>query len=217
MPTRVYLETSPKQVFACALDWPGWCRAGKDEGTALAALADSAPRYAQVAGLAGAAFPDDATEFEVFERIEGGSGTAFGVPSANASADRSPVTVIEAKRIADLVSAAWATFDATRARSPGELRKGPRGGGRDRDKMTAHGMEADTAYAYELERKHKAPAIDDPAAIEALREAILEVLREPSDGGPLAGRRWTHRYAARRIAWHALDHAWEMEDRAEPA
>jgi hypothetical protein len=83
--------------------------------------------------------------------------------------------------------------------------------------MTAHVMEADSAYAYELGRKHQAPAIDDPAAIEALREAILEVLREPSDGGPLAGRRWTHRYAARRIAWHALDHAWEMEDRAEPA
>ncbi|HKA98202.1 MAG TPA: hypothetical protein VKD66_18215 [Streptosporangiaceae bacterium] len=27
---------------------------------------------------------------------------------------------------------------------------------------------------------------------------------------------WPARYAARRIAWHALDHAWEMEDRSEP-
>jgi hypothetical protein len=27
---------------------------------------------------------------------------------------------------------------------------------------------------------------------------------------------WPPRYAARRIAWHALDHAWEIEDRSEP-
>ena len=24
---------------------------------------------------------------------------------------------------------------------------------------------------------------------------------------------WTTAYAARRIAWHVLDHAWEMQDR----
>ena len=45
---------------------------------------------------------------------------------------------------------------------------------------------------------------------------MLEVLGRPSDGSPLADRRWTARYAARRIAWHALDHAWEIEDRSEP-
>ena len=57
-----------------------------------------------------------------------------------------------------------------------------------------------------------------PAAITAMRDDMLRGPRaNPSDGQPLAGRRWLHRYAARRIAWHALDHAWEMEDRAEPA
>jgi hypothetical protein len=35
----VCLEVSPKQAVASALDWPGWCRAGPDEGAALAALA----------------------------------------------------------------------------------------------------------------------------------------------------------------------------------
>jgi hypothetical protein len=50
-----------------------------------------------------------------------------------------------------------------------------------------------------------------------MRSAMLDVLREPSDGSPLAGRRWTARYAASRIAWHALDHAWEMEDRSDVA
>jgi hypothetical protein len=46
---------------------------------------------------------------------------------------------------------------------------------------------------------------------------MLAVLRQPSDGSALADRKWTARYAAHRIAWHSLDHAWEIEDRTEPA
>ena len=37
----------------------------------------------------------------------------------------------------------------------------------------------------------------------------------PSDGSPVVPNGWTTRYAARRIAWHVLEHAWEMQDRAE--
>ena len=214
----VYLETSDKKVFACAQDWPGWCRAGRDEDLALQALADAAPRYARVPKQAKVDFPDAdaATAFDVVQRIPGGAGTAFGVPGASSKADRGPVKAAEAERLAALVEASWAIFDRTRATSPESLRKGPRGGGRDRDKMAFHVMEADSAYAHELGLKHRPPAIDDMKAIRAMRDDILRVLAEPSDGQPLAGRRWLHRYAARRIAWHALDHAWEMEDRAEP-
>jgi hypothetical protein len=50
----------------------------------------------------------------------------------------------------------------------------------------------------------------------AIRAAMFEILRQPSDGSPIGGRKWPPRYAARRIAWHALDHAWEIEDRTEP-
>jgi hypothetical protein len=57
----------------------------------------------------------------------------------------------------------------------------------------------------------------DRAAVEAERAAVLDILGRASDGWPIADRRWTVRYAARRIAWHALDHAWEMEDRSELA
>ncbi len=48
-----------------------------------------------------------------------------------------------------------------------------------------------------------------------MREAIAAVLREPSDGSPIEGRKWNRRYAARRVAWHVLDHAWEIEDRTD--
>jgi hypothetical protein len=56
---------------------------------------------------------------------------------------------------------------------------------------------------------------DDIAAIEELREAIAAVVGAPSDGSPVVPNGWTTSYAARRIAWHVLENAWEMQDRAE--
>jgi hypothetical protein len=131
--------------------------------------------------------------------------------------DRLPTTAAEGERLGALVAAAWSTLDAVAATAPASLRKGPRGGGRDRDKVVVHALEADHAYAIEIGVRHRPPAPGDRPAIEAEREAMLDVIRAPSDGTPLAGRKWTVRYAARRIAWHALDHAWEMEDRTEAA
>jgi hypothetical protein len=214
--TPVYLETSKRRTFVCALDWPGWCRAGKDEALALEAFAAAKPRYRHVAKVAGVAF-DATADPEVVERHEGGAGTAFGVPSAIAAADHRPVDAKEARRLAALVEASWTVFDATAAGAPLELRKGPRGGGRDRDRIVGHVVEADGAYAREMGLKLPAPATGDRAAVSVMRARMLDVLRAPSDGAPLAGRRWTHAYAARRIAWHALDHAWEIEDRTEPS
>jgi len=80
--------------------------------------------------------------------------------------------------------------------------------------MLSHVVEADAAYAREIGLRLKEPAWDDRSAVAAMRAQLLEAIGMPSDGSPLAGRRWTARYAARRIAWHALDHAWEMEDRS---
>lgn len=33
--TRVCLELGPEKVFACALDWAGWCRIGRCEERAV--------------------------------------------------------------------------------------------------------------------------------------------------------------------------------------
>jgi hypothetical protein len=206
---RVMVEAAPKRVFVAALDWPGWVRGGKDEGLAVEALLAAAPRFATVAAEAGLAFDPDTLELEVVERLPGGSGTEFGVPSSIAEADQAPVDAAEARRLAAIVEAAWVVFDRVAAAAPEELRKGPRGGGRDRTKIVGHVNEADEAYAREIGLASR------PKEVLALRAAMLEVLRTPSDGAPLAGRRWTQRYAARRIAWHALDHAWEIEDRTE--
>jgi hypothetical protein len=210
-------ETGAKRTFAWAVDWPGWARSGKTPQLARAALVGYAPRYAPVVEAAKLEMPAvDESVLDVVDRVAGGSGTDFGVPSAITDADRRPVTAAEAKRLAALVEAAWTIFEKVAAGAPASLRKGPRGGGRDRDKMVGHVIEADHAYAREIGIRLPQPHIGERRAVEAERAGMLEVLGRPSDGGPLAERTWTQRYAARRIAWHALDHAWEMEDRSEP-
>jgi len=209
-------ETTPRKAFAWAVDWPGWCRGGKDATQARDALVACAPRYGIVANVAGLEFPAVETiDLRVVESVAGGGGTEFGVPSTITDRDRRRVTAADAERLARLVEAAWAIFDEVAERAPAELRKGPRGGGRDRDKMVGHVIEADHAYAREIGIHQKPPTADDRAAVQAERAAMLNVLRQPSDGSPLADRSWPLRYAARRIAWHALDHAWEMQDRAD--
>jgi hypothetical protein len=209
---RVLVEMTPRKTFASALDWPGLARSGRDEAGALIALAAAMPRYAPVAELAGQAF-DTTAELIVAERVPGDATTAFGAPAVVAGADRVPTDTAEAHRLAALVEAAWRTFDAVAEAAPESLRKGPRGGGRDRTKIVDHIDNADAAYASVLGRRHR-PV--DRGAVAAMRSDVLAVLRESSDGSPVAGRRWPPRYAARRIAWHALDHAWEIEDRTGP-
>ncbi len=215
MPSRtiaVAIETTPKKCFASALEWPGWSRSGRDPDAALAALADYAQRYAPIAEAAGHRLPASITLEEV-QRLPGGSSTAFGVPEITFDADRAPVTPAAAKRLAALVTAAWSYFDEVVPVTPEHLRKGPRGGGRDRDKMVAHVLESENGYARQLGIKVPAPAWGDTEAIDAQRLAIAAVIGQRSDGDPV--HKWTTRYAARRVAWHVLDHAWEMQDRAE--
>jgi hypothetical protein len=208
-------EVAAKKAFAWAIDWPGWCRSGKDAELAREALLEYAPRYAVVAKAAKLDLPDlDGADLDVVDSVGGGSGTEFGVPSSITDRDRRRVTAMEAERLAAIVGAAWTLFDKVAAKSPAELRKGPRGGGRDRDKMIRHVIESDHYYAREIGIRLPEPDATDRRAVKAERRAVLDILRQPSDGSPLAERKWTLRYAARRIAWHALDHAWEMEDRS---
>jgi hypothetical protein len=211
---RLFVEETPRKVFASALDWPGLARGAKTEDLAIELLLAAMPRYAKVARRAGERFDPTDLDIEVSRRVEGDYGSAYGIPSMVAPEDREPVDAREAKRLAAIVEAAWTEFDRVAASAPESLRKGPRGGGRDRTKIVEHVDGADTGYASAIGLRHKA---DTREQVEALRADLLATLRTPSDGSPLAGRKWPARYAARRIAWHALDHAWEIEDRTEPA
>ncbi|WP_424533936.1 hypothetical protein ACOZ38_26890 [Sphaerisporangium viridialbum] len=209
--TDIYLEIGPKRVFACAYDWPGWCRVAKGEEGAMEALSEYVPRYRVIAERAGLPFEPDA--FTVVERAPGDSTTDFGAPSAIPAVDAQAVDAAVAERDTALVRAAWEVFDEVAAVSPEELRKGPRGGGRDRDKMVAHVVEAERAYARKIGVRHRRFPLGDHGARAEMRDDIAAVLSKPSDGSPLVPGGWPARYAARRIAWHVIDHIWEMEDR----
>jgi len=210
-------EATAKRAIAWVIDWPGWCRAGKDALLAREALVAIAPRYVEVAALAGLTPPSpaDVGVLDIVESVPGDASTDFGVPHAITGLDRRPIDAAGAERLTGLVAAAWTYLDAVAATAPAELRRGPRGGGRSRDKMLGHVIEADHAYAREIGVRLAPGSLDDRAAVDTERAAVLAVLREPSDGTPLSGRKWPLRYAARRIAWHALDHAWEMQDRSD--
>ncbi|TAN34552.1 hypothetical protein EPN29_02700 [bacterium] len=209
--TRVYIERGAKRVFASAVEWPGWCRAGRDEKAALDALAACAARYTPVAEIAGLEFPADAGgDFDVVERMPGNATTDFGAPGIIAKDESRPLPAAEAERTRALVAACWAALDRVVAKAPAELRKGPRGGGRDRDRIFEHVLGAESEYAKGIGLKLRPPDFKDAAAVAAFRQALLDRLRTPAGDA-----RWPARYAARRIAWHALDHAWEIEDRTE--
>ena len=214
VPTSVYLEIGNKKVFAGAIDWPGWCRSAKTEEAALAALAAYAPRYAPVARHAGLRLPANATrDFTVVERLAGSATTDFGAPGAIPSVDFAAVDRRQAKRMSALVTSAWAALDDVVAAAPARLRKGPRGGGRDRDAIASHVTDAEVAYARKIGVRLR-PASKDAQADVSLRAAILEVLSSPAPAANRDAPGWPRRYAARRIAWHALDHAWEIQDRS---
>lgn len=215
MPTAVYVEVGRRKTFACALDWPGWARAGRGEEAALEALAHYAARYAAIPAEAGIRFPKAAgDDFTVEERLAGSATTDFGAPDQTPAADREPLTARQAARLATLVEASWTVFDRVVAGAPAELRKGPRGGGRDRDAIVAHVVGSEAGYARALGIRLPKEAQSGSRAVGDLRQAITSALQAARAATPATPKGWLPRYAARRIAWHVLDHAWEIEDRS---
>ncbi|HEX6254250.1 MAG TPA: hypothetical protein VFZ70_00425 [Euzebyales bacterium] len=221
MTTAIYLEHGARKTFACAVDWPGWCRVAQGDDAAIALLASYAERYAAVAAEAAFAFPhasasDDVVgDLEVVEHVRGSGATDFGAPDAIPDVDRQPWDATTARRHADLLAASWRIFDRVVASAPAELRKGPRGGGRDRDEIAEHVAESERSYARQLGVRYTPTGFAEPGAPAAMREDLYGVLRDSRTADPLNGTRgWPPRYAARRLAWHVLDHAWEIEDKS---
>jgi hypothetical protein len=214
--TDIYLEVGRRRVFACAVAWPGWCRSGRSEDAALAALTEAGPRYATVCSLAGLPFDTEAesADFAVVEKVPGSATTDFGALDVPPSLDSAPAGVGAAATLAAFVKAAWDAFDGAAAAAPAALRKGPRGGGRDRDAIVAHLAEADVLHARMLGLKHRPGRACDAQACALLRSDILAALAGNAVQEAAAGDgRRPLRFVARRIAWHALDHAWEIQDR----
>ncbi len=95
------------------------------------------PRYAKVAALAGLSDEFGATgELAVVERLEGiGMTDYYGLSGRSAGPEQVQMTEPECERKVALLRASWTYFDEVAGRVSPELRKGPRGGGRDRDEI----------------------------------------------------------------------------------
>ena len=215
-PVRVMVEQGKKKkAVASAFDWPGWDRSAKSEDDALAVLATYRQRYATVAQRAGLADEFGAAgELAVVERLEGTGMTDFyGVSGRTAGPEYEPMNEAECERKVALLRACWAYFDDVASRVSPELRKGPRGGGRDRDRIVRHanGAEIDE-FAKKVGVITPLDAREDPVALRAHRDAFCEAIREHNARGASA-RSWTVQFLIRRCAYHMLDHAWEMEDK----
>ena len=200
VPTRVYFEEGKTSVFAAAIDWPGWCRRAKTTNAALEALLNYQDRYAAVLSV-----PFKPGKLEVVGTVAGNATTDFGAPGVDSPWDAEAITTRDLKRQITVLADCWAYFDGVVNAAPATLTKGPRGGGRDRDDIVAHVKEAERHYCSKLGTRvpPRTPWADQ-------RAVITESLLAGSPGGG-----WPPRYSLRRLAWHVLDHAWEIEDKSE--
>jgi hypothetical protein len=199
MTTRVYFEEGKSSVFAAAIDWPGWCRRAKSKDLALEALLDYQDRFAAVLSM-----PFKPGKLEVVGAVTGNATTDFGAPAVDTPWDSEAITASDLKRQVRVLTDIWAYFDAVVAGAPEALAKGPRGGGRDRDAVVAHVREAERHYCSKLGTR-----VPPRTPWTEQRGVVTDELLAGSPHGA-----WPSRYSIRRLAWHVLDHAWEIEDKS---
>jgi hypothetical protein len=217
---QVTLEIGPKgkQVVAVAPDWPGLERGAKTEEAAIERIQTYLPRYAPVVKLAGmdeefAAIAARSAAIDVIERYPGTGSTDFwGISFAFSDNDGQTMSSEALERELKLMQACWAFFDATRARVSAEMQKGPRGGGRDRDRIVQHTLNVEQDWATKLGVNAPEGALLTGDGLRAHRDAYLAAIRT-FHAQDKPARTWPLRYLIRHTAFHTLDHAWEMEDK----
>ena len=211
---RVVVELGRKLVFASAVDWPGWSRSGKTEDAAIGALLAYADRYGEVAESTGGdvTLPLEADLVTVDRRIGTGT-TDFGVPDLVHDLDREPMTAEVCEHHLALLRASWHYFDQVGRSVTPEMKKGPRGGGRTRDQIIAHVIEADRMYARKIGIRTPPFDVHNRDAVNAHHDAVFAAIPSLRLGNVATDKGWPVRYAIRRMAWHVLDHAWEMQDK----
>jgi len=218
MSVRTVIERGPKgrKAAAFAVDWPGWSRGGKTPEAAFEELAAYRDRYRPVARAVGLEHElDMAGELAIVEDRTGPGSTDFwGISFAPSSFEWELMPAPELERRLSLLQAAWRFFDDVAARVSPEMRKGPRGGGRDRDRIVRHvlGTEA-VDFSKQVGVRTPVDEVLTPAGLRMHRDAYLAALRERNERDPKVGKNSTLAFLIRHTAFHVLDHAWEMEDK----
>jgi hypothetical protein len=195
----VYFEEGAKSVFAVALEWPGWARRSSSRDRALEELLNYQVRYEVILGHNLPIGP-----ITVIGSVEGNATTDFGAPGVFGDWDEKTITTNERLRQVEILERCWRYFDLVVKGAPRTLAKGPRGGGRDRDEIVDHVRETERAYGPKMGVRipPRTPWPDQ-------RSLLLEHLcaRHHAQSWPLP-------HGIRRLAWHLVDHAWEIEDKS---
>jgi hypothetical protein len=206
-----------KRSVAFSLDWPGWSRGAKTPELALETLETYRRRYRPVAGLAGMAREFDAAgALQIVEdRVGTGSTDFWGISFSPSSTEHGTLTEADLERKLTLLQACWAFFDSVAARVSPEMRKGPRGGGRDRNRIVRHTIRTESEdFAKQVGLRIPEEAALSPEGLRRHRESYLEAIRAYNAGEvERKMRSWTLPFLIRHSAFHTLDHAWEMEDK----
>jgi hypothetical protein len=216
---RVILEIGKKgrRTVAGATDWPGLDRWGATEEAALERLGTYVDRYAGVADRAGMRHELDtaAGQVTVVERAAGNSSTDWwGIAHVPSALEREGISEAELERRLRLLEACWAYFDDAVRRASVELRQGPRGAGWPRDVIERHVYKNEPeSFTRKVGVRTPREVVLTPNGLVAHRAATLEAIRAYHVEGRPA-RTWPLPFLVRRIAHHAMDHAWELEDRS---
>jgi hypothetical protein len=210
----VAIEIGPKgkRTVAIAPQWPGLSRGDKTEEAAVARLLSYVPRYAPVADLAGltSEYPSAAAA-SITEHYPGTGSTDFwGISFAYSTHDKKPMSIAELDRELSLLRASWTFFDQVRSSVSAEMRKGPRGGGKDRDRIVRHVLFCERDWSLDPQGDYEDLLTDE--GLRAHRDAYCDGIRTYHAEGKTA-KKWPLRYMIRHTAFHTLDHAWEMEDK----
>jgi hypothetical protein len=217
VPTVIERGPKGKRAVAFSTDWPGWSRGAKTADVALETLELYRARYRPIAELAGlgrefgAAGPLEVVE----DKVGPGSTDFWGISFAPAATEQDPMDEARLERGITLLQACWTYFDTVAARVSPELRKGPRGGGRDRNRIVRHVVRTESEdFAKRVGVRIPDEAALTPEGLRQHRTTYVEAMRAYNAGEyarPM--KSWTLPFLIRHSAFHNLDHAWEMEDK----
>lgn len=219
MPVRTVIErgTKDKRSVAFSLDWPGWSRGAKTAELALETLEAYRARYRPIADLAGMTSEFDAAgPLEIVEeRVGTGSTDFWGISFSPSATEHGRLDEVDLERRLNLLQACWAFFDGVASRVSAEMRKGPRGGGRDRNRIVRHTIRTESEdFARQVDLRIPEEAALTPEGLRHHRQTYLDAMRAYNAGEITRQMRsWTLPFLIRHSAFHTLDHAWEMEDK----
>jgi hypothetical protein len=219
MPLRTVIERGPKgkRSVAFSIDWPGWSRGARSPELAVETLEEYRERYRPVAALAGMEreFEAAGPVLVVEDKVGTGSTDFWGISFSPSASEPEPMSEAELERRISLLQACWEFFDGVAARVSPEMRKGPRGGGRDRDRIIRHTIRNESEeFAKQVGLRIPEEAALTPDGLRRHRETYVAAMRAYNAGEVKRRmRRWNLPFLIRHSAFHTLDHAWEMEDK----